>query len=368
MRVAQVTLCLEVGGLEHLLVEMARQRNSSRFDWTVVVLGDRGPLAAPLGELGVRVITLGQPRGIRPQLWRQLGRVFREERIDVVHTHDERPLFYGAPAARWAGVPRRIHTRHHGNMGSESYRQTFLLRQASRFVQDYVCVSQDGERYVRERHMAVGRVQTLRNGIDLARFAFRGPRDDGPIVAVARLNPEKDIANLLRAVPQVLVDFPSARFEIAGDGPCRMELEQLATDLQLKEHVKFLGEVRDIPALLARARLFVLPSQTEGISLTLLEAMACGLPVVTTNVGGNPEVVAAGATGLLVPARDPVALAEAIRSIFADSGLSRQMARAGRQRVESHFDIKTMVRKYEELYEPTVASRHKKLEEELCAS
>src|SRR5262249_42341660 len=147
--------------------------------------------------------------------------------------------------------------------------------------------------------------------IDLDRFAYRGPAADGPAVLVARLAPEKDVGTLLDAVALIVRDCPDFRLEIAGDGPCRAELERKAGPLG--HHVRFLGVVRDVAGLLAGARLFVLSSVTEGISLTLREAMARGLPIVATRVGGNPEVVAHEEPGLLVPPRAPAALAEAIR-------------------------------------------------------
>jgi glycosyltransferase involved in cell wall biosynthesis len=202
-----------------------------------------------------------------------------------------------------------------------------------------------------EQGIAAAKVKTIHNGIDLSRFAYQGPTADGPIVTVARLSPEKDIASLLRAAQRVLAAHPQAHFEIAGDGPCRDELKRLATELRVGGNVTFHGEVRDIPALLARARLFVLPSQTEGISLTLLEAQARGLPVVATAVGGTPEVVEAGVTGLLVPPRDADALARAINTVLASPADGIVMGRNGRARVESNFDICKMTQRYEALYE-----------------
>lgn len=350
-RVAHVTLGLDVGGQERLLVEMARHTDFTRFEWTVIVLGARGVLADAIEAAGVRVLTLDSPPGFRPGLWRRLARLFRQEHFDVVHTHDDRPLLYAMPAAWWAGVPRRIHTHHHGRLAHVGRRQQFLLRLASRFAEHFVCVSHDSARYMIEQGVSTKRVRTLWNGIDLTRFAYQGPCDGGPIVTVARLSPEKDIANLLRAAQHVLANRPQARFEIAGDGPCRAELARLAQELNLAGRVVFHGEVRDIPALLARASLFVLPSQSEGISLTLLEAMARGLPVVTTQVGGNPEVVDAGVTGLLVPAGNPAALADAIGTILADPARGRQFGMEGRRRVENCFDIRKMLAQYESLYQ-----------------
>ena len=351
IKVAHITLGLEIGGQERLLVEMARHADRARFEWTVIVLGPRGPLADALEAERVRVVPLDVPTGLRPGLWRRLARMFRAEHFDVVHTHDDRPLIYGMPAAWWAGVPHRIHTHHHGRLSSITGRQRFLIRQSAKFAQAFVCVSDDSARFMIEQGIAAEHVRTIHNGIDLSRFGYQGPADDGVVVTVARLSPEKDVANLVRAAARVVAQFPNARFEVAGDGPCRGELELLARDLRVADKILFHGEVRDIPSLLAKARLFVLPSQTEGISLTLLEAQARGLPVVATAVGGTPEVVLDGQTGLLTPPRDPNALAHAIQTLLADALRGRQMGLAGRQRVENGFDIKTMTRQYEALYE-----------------
>jgi sugar transferase (PEP-CTERM/EpsH1 system associated) len=349
LRVAQVTLGLEMGGQERLLVEMAQHRDASRFKWTVIVLGQRGPLADALEAASVRVLALEEPDGFRAGLWWRLAALFRQEQFDVVHTHDDRPLVYGMPAAWWAGIPRLIHTHHHGRLASVRWQQRMLLRRAASFVQQFVCVSHDSARYVIEQGVPAARVKTLWNGIDLARFAYQEPCHDGSIVTVARLSPEKDIATLLHAARQVINHLPRARFEIAGDGPCRNQLTQLAKDLQLEKNVIFHGEVRDIPALLGRGRLFVLPSQSEGISLTLLEAMARGLPIVATQVGGNPELVVSGHTGLLVSPRDPMALAQAILQLN-NAKVATQMGVAGRRRVEAYFDIREMIAAYEAIY------------------
>lgn len=354
-RVAHITQGLEVGGQERLLVEMARHRDRARFEWIVIVLGPRGTLADLLEAEQVPVVPFDEPTGLHLGLLRRLKRVFRAEHIDVVHTHDDRPLIYGMPTAWWTGVKRRIHTHHHGRLASITGRQRFLIRQASRFAEQFVCVSEDSARFMIEQGVAARRVKTIRNGIDLTRFAYQGPTDDGPIVTVARLSPEKDVANLLRAAQRVVATMPKARFEIAGDGPCYGELVRFDQEARLTENVVFHGEVSDIPALLARASLFVLPSQTEGISLTLLEAQARGLPVVATAVGGTPEVVEANATGLLVPPRDPDALANAITTLLADPAKRRAMGRAGRERMEKCFDIKTMMKQYEALYENSAA-------------
>ena len=211
------------------------------------------------------------------------------------------------PAAKLARVPRLIHTHHHGHLAHTTPRQRRLVAWVGRLPHVFVCVSKSSALHLQETGLPAGRVMTIWNGIDLEKYPYQKPQATGPAVTVARLSAEKDIANLLRGTALVAASAPDFRLEIAGDGPLREELLQLSASLNLKTNVRFLGEIGDIPGLLGRARFFVLPSQTEGISLTILEAMARGLPVLATAVGGNPEVIQNGSTGLLVPAQDPSA-------------------------------------------------------------
>jgi glycosyltransferase involved in cell wall biosynthesis len=355
MRVAHATLGLDVGGQEKLLVEFARHGDHARFALTFVSLTGRGKLSDTLEALGCRVIAMEEPPGLRPGMIWRLRHLFRRERFDVIHTHDDKPLLYAGPAGWLAGVPRRVHTHHHGCIPQMGGRQRRLVAWASRLVNPFVCVSQDAARYAAEQGISASKLRVFWNGIDLARFAYRGPQPEGPAVTVARLSPEKDVRNLLGAARQVIDVMPGFRLEIAGDGPCRTELMELADELHLGEHVRFLGEVGDVSALLGRASLFVLPSQSEGISLTILEAMARGLPVVATRVGGTPEVVEDGETGLLVAARDSAALAHGILQLAGNPQEARRMGLAARQRAEMHFDVRKMVAQYEALYDPTEA-------------
>ncbi len=350
LRLAYITLGLEVGGQEKLLVEFARRVDRARFEGHLICLGERGPLADPIEACGWPVTALAAPPGLRPRLVWRLAKLFRQLQCDVVHTHDDKPLIYGVLAAQLAGVRRIIHTQHHGKLASLSRRQERLVAWASRGADCFVCVSHDSARQMIAQGVPAGRVRVLWNGVDLARFACHGPCPNGPIVTVARLSPEKDIANLLQTMAIVVRAEGTARLEIAGDGPCREKLLHLRDELGLKTQVAFLGSVRDMPALLQRASLFVLPSQTEGISLTLLEAMASGLPVVATRVGGNPEVVLDGVTGLVVPPRQPIALADAILQMRSNRAAAQRMGRAGRARAEAHFDVRSMVAAYESLY------------------
>jgi len=351
LRIVHVSRGLDVGGQERLLIDFARQADASRFDLHFLSLTTLGSLAGAIADLGWPVTALHQPEGLRPQTIWKLTRFFRDLRCDVVHTHDDKPLIYAAPASRLAGVSRIIHTHHHGPVDYIQRRQLFLLRCASLFTDRFVCVSRAAQRYLAAQGIGTRRLLNVHNGIDLDLFPYQNSDPNGPVVCVARLSPEKDIANLLHAVAALLPITPDFRLEIAGDGPLRDELRQLAATLRLGDAVRFLGEVKDVPSLLARARLFVLPSRTEGISLTILEAMARGLAVVATRVGGNPEVVIEGETGRLVPARDPQALAGALLRVWNDAAAAHAFGQAGRRRVEMHFSVKRMIERYEGIYE-----------------
>lgn len=344
-----MTLGLETGGQERLLVEFARHADRERFELLFLCLGRRGPIADELVRFGWPVLCLEQPPGLKPKLVFKLRRLFADLGLDVVHSHDDNPLLYCGLATKLAGI-RWIHTQHHGKLHSLSHRQEFLVGLMGRLTSRFVCVSHDSARQMRIQGVPARKILTLWNGIDLARFSYSGPSIGGPAVTVARLSAEKGITYLLQAAAQVTARDSSFRLEIAGDGPCREDLWREAQTLGLGEHVRFLGPVSDVAALLARASVFVLPSLSEGVSLTLLEAMARGLPVVSTRVGGTPEVVEENVTGLLAPARDASALAEALDRVRSDPEMARDLGLAGRARVEAHFDVRRMTAAYERLY------------------
>ncbi|HMP08340.1 MAG TPA: glycosyltransferase, partial [Lacipirellulaceae bacterium] len=173
----------------------------------------------------------------------------------------------------------------------------------------------------------VAKLLTIHNGVDVERFMPEGEvhdgwQDAGPLVAVARLSPEKGIGTLLEAAAVARETTPDLRVEIAGDGPCRDALLRQRDELGLDDCVEFLGQIEDVPSLLHRARMFVLPSDSEGIALTLLEAMAAGLPVIATRVGGTAEAVRHEETGFRVPPQDLPAAVAAIGRLLDDPVLA----------------------------------------------
>jgi glycosyltransferase involved in cell wall biosynthesis len=294
--------------------------------------------------------------GFRWRAVRQLKNAFKQHDVHVVHTHNTGAMIYGVLAARWARVPAVIHTRHGQRFGA-SRRQTWTFAALSRWMDRVVGVSQDSGQQCLREGVPPNRVRTIWNGIDLTRFAYTGSCPGGPAVLVARLVPEKDLPTLLQAAALVVRREPTFRLQVAGDGPCMTEARLTIQDLDLQDHVQLLGECRDVPAVLRQASLFVMSSRTEGISLTLLEAMACGLPIVATRVGGNTEVVQDGQTGWLVPAGDVQELANAVERLWRNVEEAQQFGRAGRERVVQHFDVQRMVSQYEDLYREVLAER-----------
>jgi glycosyltransferase involved in cell wall biosynthesis len=351
IRIAHVALQFDMGGMEKLLIEFARHTDRQRHALHFVSLTTRGKLLEEIEAHGWPTIALGEGSGLRPRLVFRLQQLFQQWKIDVLHTHNEASLIYGAPGAWLAGIQGIIQTRHGRAFGVNRRRLT-LYRLASLLADRVICVSQDTAKL--SARQGILRLSRVWNGIDLNQFFYTGPRADGPAVLVARLSPEKDVPTLLRAAAIVAKDLPSFRVVVAGDGSCLADLQRLAGELAVNQNVRFLGEVRHVAALLENARLFVLPSLSEGISLTLLEAMARGLPVVATRVGGNPEVVKDGETGLLVPPGSPEELAAAMRQLYVNPERGRRMGLAGRQRVEQHFDVRRMVATYESIYRQLV--------------
>ena len=350
IRVCHVSMCLLTGGLERLLVEFGRNRDGERFETSFVALDGIGVPAEELLVQGHHVECVTDVATGKLGRLRRLVHIFRDGQFDVVHTHNTLAHFYGAFAARLAGVPVVVNTQHGRGCG-QSWKAKLQFRMANRLTDRVVGVSEDAAELCRQDDArSADRTVALLNGVDLDRFEYRGPANQRTAISVARLSPEKDFATLLRATWILIKDSPDFRLRIVGDGGERQKLEQLSEELNLTNHVEFLGERSDVSQLLPQAGFFVSSSRTEGISLTLLEAMAVGLPVVATRVGGNPEIVVEGKTGRLVQPQSPEALALAMRDLLKDQEGWPVFGELARQRVEQHFNVRNMVRQYEDLY------------------
>ncbi|MRG94851.1 glycosyltransferase [Polyangium spumosum] len=336
----------------------------ARFDPMIIALDEPGELAPRLAPMDVPLRLLRRGQGLDPAVIGDLAELFGREGIDLVHTHNPRPHVHGALAAlaarRVIGKrPRVVHTKHGRNYPDDAGR-VLASRMASALSDRIVAVSDDARRVALEiERGSARRLVTIRNGVDTrvyepgdaarARQALDVPADVLHVGCVARLSAEKDHATLIQAFARVRTSHPGARLTLVGDGPEREALEALVKKFGLQGAVHFLGHRDDVPVLLPGFDLFTLASRTEGTSLTLLEAAAAGLPIVATRVGGNPEIVTHGETGLLVPAGEPAALADAISSVWTRPDRA-QMGRAGRALVQARYGIGQMISAYETLY------------------
>jgi sugar transferase (PEP-CTERM/EpsH1 system associated) len=369
--VVHVLFRFATGGLENGVVNLINRMDPARFRHAILALDTVDPgFATRLQRLDVPTIALHKPPGHAQRLYPRVWRLLREMRPAVVHTRNLAALELEVPA--WAaGVPARLHGEHGWDAGDptgEAAKPRWIRRLYRPFVQRWTTVSLDLKRYLVERvGVPQPRVQHLCNGVDVQRFAPgpQGPEPipDGPfdpgrhwiVGTVGRLSPVKNQAGLIDAFALALAALPamraSARLVIAGDGPLRGELELRVQQAGLGDAVWFAGERRDVPDVLRGLHLFALPSLGEGISNTILEAMACGVPVLATDVGGNPELVTPERTGLIVPAADRAAMALALRQAFEQRATTRQWATQARREAEQRFSLDTMVEGYARLYE-----------------
>ena len=355
----------EIGGAQTYVASLLPAL-ACRFEVVVAAHGP-GPLrAAAEATPGVRYVALRHVRRRISPLrdlvgFFELVRVLRRERPDIVHANSSKAGVLGRAAARLAGVPIRIFTVHGWAFSAYSGASGRLYRWADRAVRPLttvaICVSE------RERSAGVEagtcdpeRTVVIPNAVDVSSAPQAAPEHEkAQIVAVGRLKPPKDFLTLLRA----LAVLPRGTFEavIVGDGPDRTRLAREIDELGIEESVQLLGERSDVPALLAESDVFVLSSKSEGLPVSVLEAMAAGLPTVASRVGGVPELVADGEQGLLVPPGDVGALAAALARLIAEPATRRRLGDAARARAEAQFGLEPFRQAHVELYSRELARR-----------
>jgi sugar transferase (PEP-CTERM/EpsH1 system associated) len=361
IHVVHVVDSLAIGGMENGLVNLINVP-SPEIRHTVVTMSAKGPLAERLPE-GVECHCIGKRPGIDVGAVLRLAVLLRGLRPSIVHSRNW-GAFDAIPAARMAGASVVIHGEH-GREASDPEgldpRRRRLRRAFAPLVSRFVTVSFDLRQWlVTTIRLRAAKVVTIHNGVDVSRFArgdrsaarraLRLPAHAVVVGAVGRLDAVKDHRGLLQAFSILRSDQPAAELVIVGDGPRRGDLERQIQELGLTGHVHLLGMRQDVAVLLRGFDAFVLPSLAEGISNTVLEAMATGLPVVATRVGGNPELVEHGVTGALVAPGSPLVLAAALRCYVEDAVLREAHGDAGRRRVLQHFTLERMAQAYRDLY------------------
>jgi len=341
------------GGLERGLAVLIRQGSPDLEHIVLTIEGAREPECV-LPE-GTRHIDLAKPPGHSFRFIWRLSRLLKELSPCVVHTRNW-PGLDGVIAARLAGIRAVIHSEEGwamADVAGKSRKRILIRRFLSRWVRMFISVSKDIERWLRETVRIRCPIVQVYNGIEAEQYegestaaelrAELGLPATAPLVGiVARLDPIKDHKTLFLAFAKVRERFPDAALLCVGEGAEEKNLKRLATP-----GIHLLGERRDVPRILRGLDLFVLSSRNEGIPYTILEAMAAGLPMVATRVGGNPELVEEGVTGRLVPAGDPTALADALAAYLASPETRAAHGAAARERVHRLFGTDVMVRAYE---------------------
>jgi len=324
-------------------------------------------LGREAAALGIRVFS----RKIRQpwDLWsiRKIKHLVRELGVEVLHTHSSVDSWAGGLAGRWAKVPVLVRTRHI----SVRVRRPWLNR--IYYLPDAIITT--GEHIRREllqtHKILAERIVSIPTGADVGRF-HPGPPDlelkkrmglpiDSPVITlVAVLRAQKRHELVIAAAAEVIQVFPQARFIFVGEGPGRNRVEQEIKNAQLESHILMTGYREDIPAILSFTDLGIISSVAEGIPQFLFQIMAMGKPVIATEVGGIPEIVTSGVTGVLIPPEDPAALAKALVQVLGDPGSARRLGEEGRRLVEKEYTVEKMAEKVYRVYQQVYERKQRK--------
>jgi glycosyltransferase involved in cell wall biosynthesis len=348
------------GGTERQMIELVRRLDRARFRVHVACFHRDGAWLPRVTECAATLVEFPIRGFARPGTLAQLSafaRWCRREQIQVVQTCDLYANTFGLPGAAMAGVPVRIGSRRELNP-DKSPGQIALQRLAYRAATKVVANSRAAREILEREGLARESIAVIPNGVDLASYrAGRPVRQIRTVATVANLRHEKGHETLIAAAAALVPNHPSLRFRIIGDGPRRTDLEALVRAHGLAAHVEFLGHREDVPALLAEADLFVLPSRSEAFPNGAIEAMASALPVVASATGGLLDLIEHGRTGILVPAGDSNALAGAIGALIAAPERAADLGAAAREDVQQRFSFERMVSAFEDVYLSSLPGR-----------
>ena len=377
INVMQLALSLTIGGTEKLVYDIVRRVDKQTVAPIVCCLDEFGHFGERLQAEGFQVYTLSRTPGIDWQLLPKLARIIEQEQVDVIHAQQYSPFFYAALSVLHHRValrkpaPKLLYTEH-GIFYPyrRKFKHALLNPLLCRFADEIVAISQSLKaNLVAYENFPERRIQVVYNGIELDRFARVSvdvaakraslglPPQAQVIGIVARLNQVKNHPMLLRAFKRVMAQQSDAYLLMVGDGPEEAKLKALAESLQITDRAWFLGARSDVAELLQILDVYALSSFSEGTSVSILEAMASGLPVVTTRVGGNPEVVREPDTAFLVDSDNDEQMAAKLLELLRDPALREKMGRAGKARAYAEFSQEKMVSAYTAMYQKLALRR-----------
>lgn len=364
--VLHVLHTLNMGGAEVLVRDMIADLRD-RYRFLVVSLDDDGPLHAELCRLGAEVHVLHRKPGFDLSVVRRIAGLVRRREVSVIHAHQYTPFVYAGIARLMGGWQSKLIFTEHGRHYPDRRRFKRVLANQMLLTALAHRITAVG-RFVRHalvdnEAMPAKRIRVIYNGVRTDRFAPDAQRrtamrrelglsDDQPVICqVGGFRPVKDHRTAIRALRALHLLGCPATLLLVGDGPCLGDARAEATLCRVEGSVKFLGRREDVADLWQAADVAMLTSRSEGISVALLEAMATGVPVVATDVGGNREIVHQDVTGLLAPRGHPAAIAEALHRVLTNPELRRRLGQASRRRVIERFEKQTMHRAYARLYQ-----------------
>lgn len=365
LSIVQLVDNLNAGGLERMAIDLGVAHGAAGHASAIFCLGEPGVLAAQARERGLNVEAFDKPPGFHwPTIWK-LARALRQRgRVDVMHAHNPGNHHYATAAAKLARVPVVINTRHGVSASSGQRYNERYFRWSLPWTDKVVYVSSDSERYYTSAGI-VPAVQgvTILNGTPLGPF-LAAPRTPSPggrlrLVTLGRLVPVKGHAMLLAAFAELLKTVPDAELRIYGGGELQASLEADIARLGLAGRAFLPGETRQVPQALAGADVFVFSSTSEGLPVVILEALASGLPIVSTRVGGVPEVAPEGEVAWYCEPGDAAAFAALMRTAFTDRAELARRGERARALAEEKYSIEACQGRYETLYRELLA-RHRR--------
>ncbi len=352
MKIVHVVYSMEMGGAEMLVAQLGRIQREAGHDVTVCAYSTLGPLGQLLRDEGLTVHVLGEAPVWKTML--RYLRLFRAMRPDVVHCHNPAPTLQAAIGARLAGARCIVSTRH--SLVSPPYDHNAEMKYSvmARLFVDYVAGICDITcRNLRGAPLAKAtRIVRVYNGVAPLETAVpvAAELETFVLLFVGRLAEIKDVPTMLRAFAGAVQQQPRLRLWIVGDGPVRAGLEQLASELGVAGNVRFWGQRLDTAAFFAAAGAFVMSSVSEGLPMSLLQAMSIGLPAIVTDVGGMKEVVQLSSSGLRVPVGDAFAMGGAMTRLAQDDALRSALGEQARRAFQEHFTLRQMHEAYLRLY------------------
>ncbi len=364
IKVLQLITELDIGGAEKVLLSFIRKLNRDKYNVIVAYMKGEGKLTEDFRNAGIRVFDLKMKNRMNIRAIARLYRLLKREEITILHTHLIQADVCGFLAGKMAGVPVIISTKHN----PDKFRKRFSICVwldgiFSNHSDRVIAVSYAVKDFlIRWEKIHKHKFTVIHNGIDLEEFNIDadipekkkelGINLSSQVVgSVGRFDEQKGYMFFLEAIPKILESVPDVKFIFVGDGPLQSKLEKLSRKLKVNRNVIFTGIRRDIPEILSVMDIFVLPSIFEGFGIVLLEAMAMGRPVIASRVGGIPEIVAHGLTGVIVEPANPSGITSSVVKLLKNPMEAKRIGDAGRREVEKRFTAGAMARKIENVYD-----------------